>query len=248
MNKERFYIGKIGISKVNLETTLQTIDEAFKSKKAEYICVTNSRTSYFSNNNEEYCRIQNNSLLTIPDGLPLVWIARNKGHKDVERVSGPDLLNAILEISVQKGYSHYFYGSTPEGINQIVDIIKSKNPGINIKGAVSPPFQPVEDFNTDELAAELNELKPNFFWCGLGAPKQEWLISKLYPKLDSTVCIGVGLAFDYMNGSVKRAPLFMQVSGLEWTYRLFQQPKNIKRAVRPISWMFKNLIISFFKK
>ena len=90
MNKDRFNIGKIAISKVNLETTLQTIDEALKRKKAEYICVTNSRTSYFANNDEEYCEIQNNSLLTIPDGMTLVWNARNRGHKDVERDSGPD--------------------------------------------------------------------------------------------------------------------------------------------------------------
>lgn len=248
MATERYKIGKIAISNTNLEKTLNTIDNAIKRNKPGYICVTNSRTTYLANYDSIYCHIQNNSLLTVPDGIPLVWIAHNFGHKGVERVSGPDLLNAIIKISVNKGYSHYFYGSTPLTINKISSKLKLKHPNMAIKGAVSPPFQPLEAFDIKGLAKELNELKPTYFWCGLGAPKQERFIAMLQPRLEQTICIGVGLAFEYLAGTIKRAPRWMQLSGLEWLYRLIQQPNNIRRAIKPLFWVFYYLIMSFLKK
>jgi N-acetylglucosaminyldiphosphoundecaprenol N-acetyl-beta-D-mannosaminyltransferase len=248
MATERYKIGKIAISKTNLEKALETIDEAIGKNKTGYICVTNSRTTYLANYDSIYCHIQNNSLLTVPDGIPLVWIAHNFGHKEVERVSGPDLLYAILQNSVNKGYSHYFYGSTPETISKINNNLKQKYPGLAIKDAVSPPFQPLEAFDMEELAKELNGLKPTFFWCGLGAPKQERFIAALQPRLEKTICIGVGLAFEYLAGTIKRAPRWMQLSGLEWFYRLIQQPNNIRRAIKPLFWVFYNLILSFSRK
>jgi N-acetylglucosaminyldiphosphoundecaprenol N-acetyl-beta-D-mannosaminyltransferase len=245
MTIERYNIGKISISKTSLNKTINAIHEAIRRNEPGYICVTNSRTTYLANHDSEYCHIQNNSFLTVPDGIPLVWIAHNFGHKEVERVSGPDLLKASLKISVKNGYSHYFYGSTPVTIRKISDNLKSKYPDLVIKGAISPPFQPIEAFDIEGLAKELNALKPTFFWCGLGAPKQERLIALLQPKLEHTICIGVGLAFEYLAGTIKRAPHWMQISGLEWFYRLSQQPQNIRRAIRPFSWVIKNLIQSY---
>jgi len=166
----------------------------------------------------------------------------------VERVSGPDLIEEIFTISNEKRYSHYFFGSTPKTIDAIQKKLKEKYPGLVIKGAVSPPFQPIEDFNIDALANEINILKPTFFWCGLGAPKQERLNALLQPKLDSTICIGVGLAFEYIAGTVHRAPLWMQKIGLEWIYRILQQPKNIKRFFSPFTWISVQLIKSYFSK
>ncbi|HLP72558.1 MAG TPA: WecB/TagA/CpsF family glycosyltransferase, partial [Bacteroidales bacterium] len=98
------------------------------------------------------------------------------------------------------------------------------------------------------LAHRINLIKPTFFWCGLGAPKQERLMYLLQPKLNSTICIGVGLAFEYFAGTVKRAPDWMIQSGLEWVYRLAQQPGKINRAFRPLSWMFVQLMKSNFRK
>ena len=245
--RERFYIGDIGISRVNLHSTLDVIDSTLRKNKIGYICVTNSRVAHYANQHKEYCSIQNNSLLSVPDGVPLVWMAHNVGLKEVDKVSGKDLMDALFEISAKKNYSHYFYGSTPETINKLESNLMSQYPGIDIAGAVSPPFQPVEEFNIDEIANEINKVKPSFFWCGLGAPKQELLIAKLQPKLESTICIGVGLAFEYIAGTVKRAPQWLRNIGLEWMYRLAQQPKNMSRAVRPLTWMGVQVIKSFSK-
>lgn len=243
---QRYYIDNIGISKVNLNTALKYLTEAIENKNYGYVCVTNSRTVYISNHDAKYCNIQNGSLLTVPDGMPLVWIANNKGIDEVSKTSGKDLMDEIFKISVEKGYSHYFYGCSQLTIDLLHKNLKHQYPGLDIKAAISPPFQPLEDYNIESLAAEVNALSPTFFWCGLGAPKQERLMALLQPHLHKTISIGVGLAFEYFAGTVKRVPHWMQKGGLEWSYRLAQQPKNIKRAVKPLSWMFFKLLISKF--
>jgi len=242
MQVERFFIGKVEISLVNMKTTLLVVNEMIREQRYGYICVANSRTTYLANHNSEYCRIQNNSILTVPDGFPLVWFAHNKGFKDVDKVSGKDLMDAIFAISEDKGYSHYFFGSTPTTIKRLHINLQEKYPGLDIKGVVSPPFQEIEKFDVDSLAAQINQLKPTFFWCGLGAPKQEQLISLLQPKLVATIAVGVGLAFEYIAGTVTRAPKFMEKLGMEWFYRCLQQPVKAQRFVKPFFWMLYQMI------
>jgi N-acetylglucosaminyldiphosphoundecaprenol N-acetyl-beta-D-mannosaminyltransferase len=244
---QRYPIQNVRISKVSLSKTIEEIEKTILLNVYGYICVSNSRTVYFANNNSYYCEIQNKSLLTVPDGIPLVWIAHNLGFRDVGRVAGPDLMAALFKKSVEKKYSHYFFGSTQQTIDQMKINLEKKYPGLVIKGAVSPPFQPLDKFDIEGLAKEINSLKPTFFWCGLGAPKQELLNSLLQPKLESTICVGVGLAFEYIAGNVKRAPNWMQTVGLEWIYRLTQQPQNIKRAIVPLSWIFQTIIVTYIK-
>ncbi len=237
----RFKIDKIQISRVNIPETLSVIDHTLNNGQMNYVCVTNSRTAYLANTDDSYCRIQNNSLLTLPDGAPIVWIAHNLGYKDVGKVSGKDLMDALFEISEEKGYSHYFYGGTQRTIGLMKKNLLRSYAGLNIKGAVAPPFQPLESFDIDALAREINKLRPTFFWCGLGAPKQERLIAVLQPNLKSTISVGVGLAFEYFAATIDRAPRWMQNIGLEGVYRLSQQPKNISREIKP----FSRIILQF---
>ena len=241
---DRYNIGKIKISNTNINKTLDLIEKQIKIKESSYICVTNARTSHLANKDNEYCKIQNNSYLTVPDGMPLVWIAHNKGFKEVGKVSGMDLMKRIFTESVKNSYSHYFYGCSNATIDLMVENIKKDYYGIQIKGAVSPPFQPLEKFDIDALATELNSLKPTFFWCGLGAPKQERLMALLQPKLDSTICVGVGLAFEYFAGTVKRVPVPIQRMGLEWFYRCAQQPIKARRFIVPFFWIIKYILMS----
>lgn len=245
---ERFALGRVFISRTNPRDARSSIDRFRSEGRYGYICFMDARTAYLANHDPEYCRIQNESLLTCPDGMPIVWFARRSGFEDVAKVSGKDFMDLIFSVSVQEGYSHFFYGSTPSAIEKIRKNLGRQYPGLLILGAVSPPFQPLASFDTDALAEELNRLRPTFFWCGLGAPKQEQLMALLQPKLDATCCAGVGLAFEYFAGTVSRAPEWMQRIGLEWVYRLAQQPRNIARVVRPYMWILKELILVNFKK
>lgn len=241
----RFSIGKFNVSCVNLQTAISYINKSIVNGLYGYICVSNARVAYQSNHDSIYCSIQNNSLLTVPDGKPLVWIAKNLGYKNVGQVAGNELFHSLLRESEEHGYSHYFFGSTPKTIHKMKLKMSQDYPNVKLKNAVSPPFQPIEDFDIDSLAAEINEKNPTFFWIGLGAPKQERLMALLQPKLKSTICIGVGLVFEYYAGTVKRAPLWARKLSLEGIFNLIQQPrKRGRRFLQMFPWIIKEIIKS----
>ena len=245
---ERFSIGNVLLNRTNLEDSLGCIEECYREERFGYLCHMDTRTAYQASRDSDYRTVQNHSLMTFPDGMHLVWLARLRGYAGVGKVSGKDFMDALFSISAQKGYTHYFYGSTEETIERLRKHLGTKYPGLVILDAVSPPFQPLENFDIEALAREINRLKPVFFWCGLGAPKQERLIALLQPRLERTFCVGVGLAFEYFAGTVRRAPVWMQQSGLEWIYRLAQQPRNIRRIALPFLWIMKELLRSLVKK
>lgn len=237
----RFSIGKFKVSIVNLQSTLDYIAECIRNEHYGYICVSNARVAYRSNKEPEYCDIQNNSLLTLPDGKPLSWIAHNKGIAEVSQVAGNELFHALLGESGKQGYTHYFYGSTPYTIREMTARAAKDYPEAKILKAVSPPFQSIDNYDIDSLAEEINRIAPTFFWVGLGAPKQERLMAKLQPKLKRTICIGVGLVFEYYAGTVKRAPLWARKIGMEWLVRIVQQPRRIKMFFIPFIWTLKEI-------
>ena len=244
---KRFSLDKINISITNLNKTINFLKDCIDSNKYGYICVTNARTSYLANQDSNYCDIQNKSLLTVPDGMPLVWIAHNNGYEEVGKVSGKNLMDKLFKLSVVEGYSHYFYGCSQKTINLLQNKLLKQYPNLEIKAAVSPPFQPIESYDIQALARQINELKPTFFWCGLGAPKQERLMELLQPYLISTISVGVGLAFEYFAGTVKRVPRRIEKLGLEWLYRCIQQPIKARRFIIPFFWIVSKIIKSKIK-
>lgn len=248
-NIKHFSINKFLVSCVNLETAVSYIKDCIDNQTFGYICASNARSAYQSNHEPDYCLIQNNSLLTVPDGRPLVWIAHNLGHKEVGQVSGDDIFHAILKESKENNFSHYFYGSSPDTIKSMRQKLEIEYPEVIIKDMVSPPFQPLEEYDIEALAKEINDKAPTFLWVGLGAPKQERLMDLLQPKLNSTICIGVGLVFEYFAGNVKRAPKWARKFGLEWLIRDLQQwrKRNPPRRV-VFSWTINQILKSFFKK
>lgn len=239
----RYSIGKAKISNINQEEALNIIFDQITFSKPAYICISNARTVYACQKDERFASIENSSLITTPDGMPLVWYAHLAGAGNVERISGPDLMNTIINQNPSAGYTHYFYGSSISVISRMINNISTKVPELIILKAVSPPFRPLTSVELDELASDINLLKPNFFWVGIGAPKQEYLMAALLPKISSgTIMVGVGLAFEYLAGTVHRAPKWMRKCGLEWLYRCLQQPLRSRRFIRPFLWFLTLLL------
>lgn len=234
---QRYKIDKVKLSITNVDEAAGLIIKEAKNKRPVYVCVTNVRTTYIGNHNEQYREILNNSFLTLPDGKPLEWYARAAKINRAKKTSGPDLFENICRKTENTGLTHFLFGSTPEVIKKMQVNIKRKYPNLKIVGAVSPPFKPVEELATDEIVEQVNRLKPSFFWVGLGAPKQEQFIHLIKDRIKSSIMIGVGLVFEYQAGTVKRAPKWMQKNGFEWLYRHVQQPKmiNYKNYVRNFS-------------
>lgn len=216
----------VNISVTNMEKTVNKIKDNLHEWSGKYICVSNVHTTVTASEDDSYKDIQNKAVIALPDGGPLSKFSRETGHEGASRVTGPDLMQRILIDSAENGWRHFFYGSTEETLSKLEKVIGEKYPGAFICGMISPPFRPLTVEEDREIINKINEAKPDFVWVGLGAPKQEVWMAAHEDKICGLM-VGVGAAFDYESGNIKRAPKWMQERNLEWFYRLMQDPKRL---------------------
>lgn len=222
---------KTNINVTNMQDTLAYIGARIDALRGSYICVSNVHTTVMSYESEHYRTVQNSAAMALPDGGPLSKYSRFAGFRNAERVTGPDLMVELFRISAQKGYRHFFYGSTQETLDDMRTALRRDYPGMVVAGMYAPPFRPLTEEEDQKIIALINDARPDFIWVGLGAPKQEeWMYD--HRGALNAVSVGVGAGFDYLAGHIRRAPRIMQVLCLEWLYRLLQDPKRLwKRYV-----------------
>ena len=222
---------KTNINVINMEEAVTYIDKNLEELKGKYICVSNVHTTVMAYRDEAYRKVQNGAVLALPDGKPLSIVSRVRGFRDAERVPGPDLMPEILKISEERGYTHFFYGSKEETLSKLEEKLLERYPKLKIGGMYSPPFRKLTDEEDKQVIDMINKTNADFIWVGLGAPKQEIWMAEHKDKLCG-VMLGVGAAFDFHAGTIKRAPQWMQEMCLEWLYRISQDPKRLlKRYV-----------------
>jgi N-acetylglucosaminyldiphosphoundecaprenol N-acetyl-beta-D-mannosaminyltransferase len=168
------------------------------------------------------------NVLNVPDGKPLVWALNLLGEDLPDRVYGPELTDRYCGRAAERGYRVWLYGGhTPEALEQLVDALRRRHPGIDIVGRWSPPHRPLSVDEEQEAAARINADRPDVVWVGIGVPKQEKWMARMRPLLEAPVLVGVGAAFDFLAGRKKQAPPWMQRRGLEWLFRLSQEPRRL---------------------
>jgi N-acetylglucosaminyldiphosphoundecaprenol N-acetyl-beta-D-mannosaminyltransferase len=165
--------------------------------------------------------------LTVPDGMPLVWAMRTWGEEIHDRVYGPDTFGLCMQRSQTCGFRHFLYGSTEETLNALQMRLRDTHPDAEIAGRYAPPFRALTEQEEDAVVAMINRSGANVLWVGLGAPKQEIWLNHIASQLTVPVIAAVGAAFDFHAGTVKQAPDWMQDRGLEWLYRLIQEPRRL---------------------
>ncbi len=216
----------VEIAAIDMEWLLAFTKKHIKDLKGDYICVSNVHTTVTAFEDPEYRAVQNGGILAIPDGGPLSSVGRKRGAKNMSRTTGPSYMEELLKISEEKGYSHFFYGSTEETLQKLEQRLRKEYPSLTIAGLYSPPFRQLTEEEDREITNKINENQPDFVWVGLGAPKQEkWMAA--HQGCVNGLMVGVGAAFDYYAGNIKRAPKWMQKANLEWLYRLLQDPKRL---------------------
>jgi N-acetylglucosaminyldiphosphoundecaprenol N-acetyl-beta-D-mannosaminyltransferase len=215
-NSDKINVLGLNFPYLNYQYSLEIFKHWVTERTYHQVCVANVHTTVLCLNDEELRDITNNSLVTM-DGLPLVWYANLVHNSNIkERVCGPELMLRCFDQGRAYGWKHFFLGGTEEVLNNLVSNMKSCFPGVNIVGWHSPPFRPLSPVEDEQLVDLINSNQPDFLWVGLGAPKQEkW--------------IAVGAAFNFHSGHLKRSPVWMQKTGLEWLYRMSQEPRLIKR-------------------
>ena len=219
----------VGVSAIDITSALVSMERWIRVRGAHYVCVTGVHGVMESQRDPELRRIHNDADMVTPDGMPLVWIGKACGARQMQRVYGPDLLLASCAVSTSDGPRHYFFGSTPEVVASLTQRLRERFPALNVCGSVSPPFRPLTPAEDALLVDNINAARPDIVWVGLGTPKQErWMAAHL-GRIDAPVMIGVGAAFDFVSGHKRQAPRWMQRSGLEWLFRLAAEPQRLAR-------------------
>lgn len=230
---QRVNVLGVGLSVINLDTALAAIRDAITEKAKGYICVTGVHGVIEAQSDEKFRAILNGAFLNTPDGMPMVWCGKLRGHRQMDRVYGPDLMHLVCDWSRQNDVTHFFYGGAEGVADELKRRLEEKFPGLKVVGTYTPPFRALNADEEAQLIRRVSELKPDIIWVGLSTPKQEKFMAQYWQKLDTTLMFGVGAAFDFHAGRVRQAPRWMQRSGLEWFFRLCCEPRRLwKRYFR----------------
>ena len=219
----------VGVDAIDVRTAVARIFEALSGAGGAYVCVTGVHGVMEAQRDPELRAIINDSLLTTPDGMPMVWLGRLAGFTGMTRVYGPDLMLEVCRASVAAGSTHYLYGGNDGVAQELAGRLRERFPGIRIVGTFTPPFRPLSAEEEQRLCDEVHSVQPDFLWVGLSTPKQERFMASYRGKLAAKVMLGVGAAFDIHSGRTKQAPSWMQRAGLEWFFRVLQEPRRLFR-------------------
>ena len=225
------------------------VESWIEAGKTRFVSIASVNNVVCSLKDPALMDIQNQADMVTTDGKPLVWILRNRGHKDCSRVYGPTLMLHVLAMAEANGYSIYLYGCTDEIIEKLMQNLKERYPKLQIAGHYAPPFRPLTEEENDEVVSKINASGASLVFVGLSSPKQEQWMHHNRPKLQNTIMLGVGAAFLFHAGMVKQAPAVLQNMGLEWLFRLVMEPKRLwKRYIFGNSFFLWRLFLSKFKK
>jgi len=230
--RENIALLGIPIDDMNIDTALDRIDEFIEDGRAT------GRTHQIATVNVDFiANAMGDPLLrdillkadmATADGMPIVWGSRMLGGSIQSRLAGADLVPAIAQRAAQKGYSIYLLGAAPEVVAKAADILQERHPDLIIAGFKSPPFTPITEMDP-AIAEEIKTLQPDILMVAFGNPKQEKWIEMYGQQIGVSVMIGIGGSLDFLTGNTSRAPLWMQRIGLEWFYRLLQDPRRLWR-------------------
>jgi N-acetylglucosaminyldiphosphoundecaprenol N-acetyl-beta-D-mannosaminyltransferase len=220
----------IPLAITDYERTLAWIDDAVAQRRRGYLCVAAVHTVMACQEDPALRAAVLGADFTVPDGQPLVWALRLLGHALDDRVYGPELMDRACARAARSGLSFYLYGGRTHGaLAELARSLRLRHPGLRIVGGHCPPFRPPTVDEEQAVAAEINRSGADVVWVGIGVPKQEKWMAGMRERLDAPVLVGVGAAFDFHAGLIPQAPDSLQRLGLEWAYRLVQEPRRLWR-------------------
>jgi N-acetylglucosaminyldiphosphoundecaprenol N-acetyl-beta-D-mannosaminyltransferase len=218
----------VPISVIDYDGAIEVMDSLVESRGRGYVCAAPVHALMVAQEDADMRAALRNSTLVVPDGMPLVWASNLLGEELSDRVYGPELMLRYSDRCVERGHRVWLYGGRDQGsLVQLALSMRRRHPGIKIIGGYSPPFRPLTAEEEDALVEQINDAQPDVLWVGIGVPKQEKWMAHMRDRLDVPVMCGVGAAFDFHAGRISMAPAWMQDRGLEWIYRMAQEPRRL---------------------
>jgi N-acetylglucosaminyldiphosphoundecaprenol N-acetyl-beta-D-mannosaminyltransferase len=225
-----FRVLGVRIDALQIPEAIEKLEEWIRERRRSYfVSLTNVNNVMEARRDPRFRKIQDSADLSLPDGMPLVWIGRLRGYQLRRRVYGPDLLLDFCRQTEGKGYSHFFYGGAPGVGEQLAEGLRRRFPALRIAGVYSPPFRQLSPQEDTYVVEMINRATPDVLWVGLGCPKQERWIYEHRNRLRVPVIAGIGQAFDIHSGRVRQAPRWIRENGLEWLFRLWKEPRRLWR-------------------
>ena len=217
----------VAVSALDLDAAVAQIDGWIQARDPHYVCVTPAHGVMDARVDPELLQIFNNSGMTTPDGMSIVWMLRALGHRNVSRVYGPDLMLAGCRAGVERGWRHFLYGGREGVAEDLAKALRLRFPGIDIVGTYTPPFRPLTLAEDEEVIRIIRRSGADIVWVGISTPKQERWMYEHVGRVRAPVLVGVGAAFDFLSGRKAQAPRWIQRSGFEWLYRFAHEPKRL---------------------
>ena len=219
----------VPIALTTYDEAMEVMDAMIALRDRGYVCAVPVHGVRVAQHDPDLLEaLQGPTVLNVPDGRPLVWALNLLGENLRDRVYGPELTDRYCARAAERGYRVWLYGGhTAEALDQLTSALRRRHPGIDIVGGWSPPHRPLAAAEEQEVAARINADRPDVVWVGIGVPRQEKWMARMRPLLDAPVLVGVGAAFDFLAGRKRQAPPWMQRRGLEWLFRLSQEPRRL---------------------
>ncbi|CAB4722707.1 unannotated protein [freshwater metagenome] len=229
---ELTFVGDVPITRSTVDEVIELLTRPVPETRPRHVHFTNAY-SVVSARRDPQLAAAFQSGVCFPDGLPLVWavmrLYEGRAWSPVNRVRGPDTFPGVLDAGQAAGTKHYLLGGSPDALEQLQTVIGETYPDALIVGAASPPFKPIDEVDWDVYLAEIAEAQADLVWVGLGTPKQDFVSKMLAERDPERTYLAVGAAFDFVAGTVKVAPTWMQKRGLEWLFRLMTEPRRLWR-------------------
>ena len=226
---DRVDILGVGVSPINLDDAIATIERWISEGSRNYVCITGVHGVMESRRDQRLRCIHNDAGMVTPDGMPLVWFSRFCGKSRTDRACGTDLMRKMTVVSSQRGYRQFYYGGAEGVADKLKQALITAHPKLDVAGTLCPPFRELTPEEDRAVVAAINAARPDIVWVGLSTPKQEFWMANHLGRIEVPVMVGVGAAFDFLAGTKRQAPRWIQRNGLEWLFRLCSEPRRLWR-------------------
>ncbi len=242
----RFDVLGVPVDAVTMSEAVALVSSWIERREPNFACFRDVHGVMLCQDDPVLREVHKRAGLVAPDGMPLVWLGRLAGHRTIRRVCGPDFMLEFCSHSAEKGYRHFLYGGRDGVAEQLAARLQDRFPGLQIVGTYTPPFRLLTPQETEEVAEKIAQSRADVVWVGLSTPKQERWMSEQVGRLKGPVLLGVGAAFDFHAGLVKRPPRWIQRTGFEWLYRLIIEPRRLWRRYLVLGPQFMWLLLLGF--
>ncbi|MGA3100222.1 MAG: WecB/TagA/CpsF family glycosyltransferase [Terracidiphilus sp.] len=217
----------VKVSAIDMERALELAVRWIQRGDPGYVCFAGVHGVMEAQRDRELLGIFNHAAMAAPDGMPMTWVGRFRGHRHMDRVFGPEFMLEMCRISVERGYRNFLYGGKLGVAERLSENLQRRLPGLQIVGTFAPPFRTLHAEEAAELVALVRQARPHILWVGLSTPKQERFMAQFVDRLEVPLLAGVGAAFDFHTGAIRDCSSWVKRAGLQWLHRLAQEPDRL---------------------